>query len=295
MKRYIRSSIASYSLVKNSKDPKVLAQLANDDDPYVRAYVAENSNTPADVLVQLANDEKWVVRKTVAANRNTPVDILEQLANDDDPDVRIHIAGNPNTPVDILEQLANDESMNARKTVAGNPNTPVDILVQLANDMDASVRWFVAKNSNTPADILTQLANDKDKDVREVAANNPNCPVISNKSRKSKNLNNWPSADDWYDIESDEEFENMWSRYLAGPEDEVNKELQIFTEPSIQGGMGGMFIFDESGHGYKSFSIDFRDWCDRERDMAAESNNADEYKQKYKDFVEAELIDEDWI
>lgn len=59
--------------------------------------------------------------------------------------------------------------------------------------------------------------------------------------------------------------------------------------------MGGMFIFDESGEDRESFSIDFEYWCDSERDMAAKSNNAIEYKQKYKDFVEAMLVDEDWM
>ena len=127
--------------------------------------------------------------------------------------------------------------------------------------------------------------------MRSTVAKNPNCPVEPKKSNKSLE---WPSANEWYNIESDEEFENMWDRYLAGPEDEVNKQLQIFTEPSIQGGMGGMFIFDESEEGNESFAIDFQDWCDKELNMAAESKNAKEYKQKYKAFVEAELVDENW-
>lgn len=128
-----------------------------------------------------------------------------------------------------LAQLANDEDVEVREGVANNPNTPPDVLAQLANDEYYCVCLGAAANLNTPADVLAQLAHDTDRDVRETARNNPNCPV------KSKKSNKWPSADAWYSIDSDEQFENMWSRYLAGPEDEVNKQLQIFPEPSIQG------------------------------------------------------------
>lgn len=197
---------------------------------------------------------------------------------------------NPNTSADVFAQFANSKYGDVRMHVADHLNTPVDVLIQLADDEDERVRWYVARNRNTPADVLAQLANDEDEDVRKAAIGNPNCPVKSKKSKKSKD---WPSADEWYNIESDEEFEDMWDRYLAGPEDEVNKQIQIFTEPSIQGGMGGMFIFDESESGHESFSIDFQDWCDTELSIAAESKNATEYKQKYKAFVE-DLIAENW-
>lgn len=103
----------------------------------------------------------------------------------------------------------------------------------------------------------------------------------------------WPSKTKWTRIDSDEAFESMWSTYLSKPEDEVNKELQIFPEPSTQGGSGSMVIFDESENGNEPIFTDFQDWCDRELSMAAESKNANEYKQKYSGFVES-LISENW-
>lgn len=260
MKRYIRSATTSkgFDAAHFIKDPKELAQLANDEDEDVRAGVAENSNTPAGVLAQLANDEDAFVKR--------------------------HVGSNPSTPAEVLAQLANDADKYVRRCVAGNPSTSVAVIAQLANEKDTYVRYNAARNSNTPPDILAQLASDEDKEVRRAAKDNPNCQIKSKK---------WPSADEWYNIDSDEAFENMWSRYLAGPEDEINKKLQIFTEPSVQGGMGGMFIFDESGENHESFSVDFQYWCDQELSMAADSKSAKGYKQKYEAFVEA-LISENW-
>lgn len=317
MKKYIKSAITpNAKLAEISKDPKelaqlandgykwvrfrvarnrstpaeALAQLANDEDNDVRMAVAENQNTSADVLAKLANDESSGVRACVAENRNTPADVLEQFADDANWSVRIGVAENPNTSVDVLAQLANYIDETVRVGVAENPSTSIDVLVQLANDEDTSVRRAVAENPSTPLDVLMQLFKDESVWVSQAALYNPNWPKKSQKSNKS---NGWPSSDKWYSIESDDEFEDMWSRYLAGPEDEVNKELQIFPEPSTQGGSGGMFIFDESEEDNEPFSIDFQDWCDSERDMAADSKNANEYKQQYRGFIES-LISENW-
>lgn len=130
----------------------------------------------------------------------------------------------------MLAQLANGSDEFVRSAVAANLDTSVDVLKRLANDEEWFVRRCVADNPNTPADVLVQLANDEVADVRESAVQNPNCPAslkkskTSKKSKKSNNSNDWPSADEWYDA-FDEAFENMWGSYLAGPEDEVNKEL----------------------------------------------------------------------
>ena len=66
---------------KNSTSPAELEKLAEDEDEYVRRYVAENANTPVSVLEKLAEDENEDVRKAVATNANTPVE--KKAAKDD--------------------------------------------------------------------------------------------------------------------------------------------------------------------------------------------------------------------
>ena len=103
------------------------------------------------------------------------------------------------------------------------------------------------------------------------------------------------SSDTWIDpaILKDEDFditgpemEDVWQKYFAKPEDIVNDELQIFCEPSVRGGDGAMFIFDESGEDrFDEVEVNWYDWCDAEGHMAVESNNAKEYEQKYREYI----------
>lgn len=104
----------------------------------------------------------------------------------------------------------------------------------------------------------------------------------------------WPAASYLENIETDEEFEDFWSSYLGNPEDEVNSELELFLEPSVQGGMGDMVIMDESDNDNEPIYIDFQDWCDKELDMAIDSGNADQYKEKYKAYLLRLIEDAGW-
>lgn len=83
-----------------------------------------------------------------------------------------------------------------------------------------------------------------------------------------------------------EEFEDVWSYYLSDPEAKVDKKLQIFTEPSIQGGSGSMFIYDESGKDrFDTMIIDFDDWCQTEFELATQSTDANDYARNYENYV----------
>lgn len=141
-------------------------------------------------------------------------------------------------------------------------NDPAIDLIQLKK----YVRWAISEAEAAETklkqyrEILERLnkssysAADRDAAVAELKSTtlsqndlhsrNPNPSAGPKKSKKSKS---WPFADDWYILEpGDEEFEDMWDRYLAGPEKEVNKTFKIYPEPSVQGGSGSMIIFDES-------------------------------------------------
>ena len=91
----------------------------------------------------------------------------------------------------------------------------------------------------------------------------------------------WPTADEWYETDLTDDYE-MWDLYLGDPERRIEEELQIFPEPSVQAGTGTVFIFDESGDDrFETVKVDFWDWCDKEIELAAESANEEEYKQKF--------------
>ena len=101
---------------------------------------------------------------------------------------------------------------------------------------------------------------------------------------------NWPTEDEWYDA-YDYDLEEMWQDYLMEPETKVDKEFNIFTEPSTQGSRGWMVIFSEANPPkFNAIHMDWQEWQDAELDMAASSSSAAEYEEKYRKYIKS-LID----
>lgn len=75
--------VGRYELARNESTPAhVLAELAQDHFPAVRAWVAYNRNTFAETLATLTEDKFVEVRRKVAGNLNTPASALAALARD---------------------------------------------------------------------------------------------------------------------------------------------------------------------------------------------------------------------
>ena len=141
---------------------------------------------------------------------------------------------------------------------------------------------------------VTKYANPKisHDDMRKIRENLAGSASYETEDdEEEEDIEGWPSFDFWESIEDDYDMEDAWDNYLSGPENIVNEELQIFTEPSVQGSMGSMFLYDESGGGrFGSISVDFQEWCDAELSMASSSKNADVYGKKYRAYIQS-LID----
>ena len=130
--------------------------------------------------------------------------------------------------------------------------------------------------------------------LSEYFYNHPDSASLINRlSELIVNSRKWPSAKKWKNIDYEDQFEDMWSTYLSSQEDEINKELRVFPEPSIQGGIGDMFIHDQSDEANEPIIIDFDEWCDTECKLAAASKSADQYKEKYRQYIES-LINTYW-
>lgn len=209
-----------------------------------------------------------------------PTDFAK-LAEDDSASVREAVAQHTDDP-EILAKLADDKFWGVRRAVAMHTDDP-EILAKLADDAKWMVRLEVAGRTDD-LEILAKLANDADGDVRKVAASRAREFVNDTKDT----MDSWPDADWWYGLD-DESFEDAWQEYLSGPEDEVNKELQIFTEPSVQGSMGGLFVYDESGEDRQgedeNWYVDWQEYLDWQLESAATSENASQYKKKYRKFM----------
>ena len=172
-----------YVRLNLAEDPNApsafLRLLAKDKDYRIRSRVAENSNAPEALLKQLAKDKVSFVRGSVASNPNTPEDLLTLLSEDKDNGVRESVAENSNASENLLMLLSEDNNNWVRYNVTENPNTPIELLKLLAEDKVEDVRASVACNPNAPFELLSLLANDKSDMVRESVSHNPNTPIES--------------------------------------------------------------------------------------------------------------------
>ena len=100
---------------------------------------------------------------------------------------------------------------------------------------------------------------------------------------------NWIDPEVLMDEEFDssgDEMEEFWQDYLSDVEGEVFNEFGIMTEPSGQGILATMYLVDDSGQGrFDPIGVDWPEWCENEIQLAIDSNNANEYKERFKAYI----------
>jgi hypothetical protein len=188
----------------------VVARLARDRDPAIRAQAAWRSDLDPAVLNELGRDPNPEVRAQVAARSDLDAALVDRLARDADSRVREHIAGCPGLNPALLDKLARDpnEKVSARAQLGPRATTkshrrsitraalrrtadvigPVDAnaedlepdwLAACAVSTQPQMRRVAAINSAAlPPDLVKVLAHDPDPDVRHLLAyNHPGAPA----------------------------------------------------------------------------------------------------------------------
>ncbi|MEM1520452.1 MAG: HEAT repeat domain-containing protein [Candidatus Korarchaeum sp.] len=149
-------------LLKYVEDRELLRELADDEDPEVRALVAGNVNCPEDALRKLAKDESKMVRCLVASNPSTPVDVLEEffrMYKEGDSEMGSHIACNPSAPEWMLEELSEVGDGMIDFHIAGNRNAPERALRLVYERAKGNIVILdlLKRNEATPEDIRIEL------------------------------------------------------------------------------------------------------------------------------------------
>lgn len=183
------------------------AQLAVDENPYVRVCLAANPSIAQDLLALLITDKREDVRYAAAINPSISAEDLEALANDKEEGIRCCAAGNAAASVGLLLKLVKDSQSNVRErakhklgdrrdlseselavmledkdlryTVAASPHIPPLLMRQLAADADPWVRVWLAMNPGASTEILALLVDDQDVNVQEKALAHRNTPLIA--------------------------------------------------------------------------------------------------------------------
>jgi hypothetical protein len=119
---------------------ETLLQMADDDDPRIRAAAAAHPDTPPEVLAQINDAEDW---------------------GDNDLAVYEALARNPHTPSTTLLKLAAHRIAlftGVRRGAVQNPNTPPEALSLLVDEgYAADIRLMLAAHPNLRADQRDQM------------------------------------------------------------------------------------------------------------------------------------------
>ena len=154
--------------------PETLAALAESNDVFVRATVAQNPNTPPETLEKLLREAlreggSVSVADQAAGNASLPESTMRRIALLQVEGARAAVALNPSLPEDLVQTLAKDPSPKVRGMIAWRKDTSPELLTELSRDEHPRVRYHVVKNEATPKEVIRTLLEDDDPEIRWIA------------------------------------------------------------------------------------------------------------------------------
>jgi len=162
---------------------------SSSDEVRDRLEAAGSHDTPDYILARLAADPAPEVRAAAAANPYTPAGSVVDLASDPAAEPAAGVAQNPAATPEALAALAgraDDENLtageswmirSAQAAAARHPRVTPEILDTLSRNPDPRVSEATAGSPKTTPGTLSRLAVHPNPDVRAAAATNPNCPL----------------------------------------------------------------------------------------------------------------------
>lgn len=305
-----------YFLVKNPNlTEKVLMQLMQDDDSSIRWRVARHKNVTPKILSFLANDPDPDVRVRVAINDDTPSNILDQMADDSDEYVLLNIAVHPNASIETLKKILKQNNKYASVASAIKDRLSE---IKSSTDIYADVGSLSTPEEMQDAENRAARYSESERKANTRARRaewKSNRPI---RNRPQGSLSNPDGTAKFRSIDDDDyvaaslDFDNDWEvfkdllaedcetsydpiydltecgEYLSDICMQVEEELGIWGEPSVQGGNGfieWMTIDGDEPVGSSScpgINLDIVD-------LAFDANSEQDFINMYREYLEDEL------
>lgn len=169
----------------------------------------------------------------------------------------------------------------------------IEIYVDLPISGEVSNRIYVtgrlskSQLSEIQKTVVESVEEDVNLKLRKL--NESNDPTSSNnnkkKSRKLSYKQFKQKLQDAIDSDMYEEAEEIAFNYLGDIENSVYDALHIEIEQNTKLSEGTLTFYDNNEQ-WKPFDIDYEDFQDHEIDMALSSNSIQEFKKKFKSYVQ---------
>jgi len=129
--------------------------------------------------------------------------------------------------------------------------------------------------------------------VRREVAYNENTPAeIKEKLTQKSNRINWKSIVNQIKSEGEDGRDSLYEQtnagmYIEGLQNQVEDKLGVWLEPSIEGGMGGIWIYSNKDDSTLAENIDYEGFNEDVLDAACNSKNKTEFLKWYKSYLES--------
>ncbi len=213
--------------------PALLASLATDPDPDVRALVAVHPSTPDSERTWLATDPDVKVRTALATRWHTPTPAVHRaLLTDSEPAVRAAACSEwaPAPPADLhLTLLAAPET---RAKAARHVELTPALAAELARDPDEDVRAAVAGRPELPVTLREELAAEQNWAVRLELLLSPHLPQETRARLYEEVCAADDDHDEWFLVEAVLDAAWMGSHQLSWlHEAPVTDQLDLLDSP----------------------------------------------------------------
>ncbi|MEI7511015.1 MAG: hypothetical protein WCJ84_02540 [Candidatus Peregrinibacteria bacterium] len=124
--------------IHSTTNVEKLSESTKSAESAVRAFSAQNVNTPPEDLWKLADDSQLAVRSYLATNPKLPPELFEKLSKDSATDVRVKIANNPGTPPAVLKKFYTDAASAVQEHLVMNKSLSEEMLLDMAKNLSAT-------------------------------------------------------------------------------------------------------------------------------------------------------------
>lgn len=158
--RHVKANENRKEIAHTSGDMDKLREIIEDDNFYVRFYMAENPNKLSrDIIERLAKDDVGFIRGALTVRNDLPEDILWDLASDKETHVRKMVALRTDN-LEVLKKLINDPTPSVYRLAYKNSHLPIDLLMAGYEKDDIDITEAIANNSKTPDRLLKRIYDD---------------------------------------------------------------------------------------------------------------------------------------
>ncbi len=119
-----------------------------------RSHTASDSRLPSHVVARLARDSSPVVRAKAARRGDLAEADISQLADDSESSVRAAVAANPHVPAAVLKRLETYDY-----SLASNPQTPPEVLERITCGNDYMVMAALAANPGVTRQLFALIGS----------------------------------------------------------------------------------------------------------------------------------------